>query len=107
MKRLAGAVLVPLAMFGRLADGADDSGTDGRDQPGIQPGAAFAEVRAAESGNKLKDLPGNNAVNFLQAVIMIPLMFWLTWTMVRDRLTDILRLPMLPASAGAAGGRRC
>ena len=32
---------------------------------------------------------------------MIPLMFWLTWSLVRDRMTEILRLPMLPVSGAA------
>jgi len=39
--------------------------------------------------------------HFIQAVVMIPLMFWLTWTLVRDRLPDLLRLPMMPVSSGA------
>ena len=33
---------------------------------------------------------------------MIPVMFWLTWSMVRDRLPELLRLPMMPVAAGAA-----
>ena len=33
---------------------------------------------------------------------MIPVMFWLTWSMIRDRLPELLRLPMLPVSSGAA-----
>ena len=37
---------------------------------------------------------------------MIPVMFWLTWSMVRDRLPELLRLPLMPVSSGAmaAGG---
>jgi flagellar biosynthetic protein FlhB len=37
---------------------------------------------------------------------MIPVMFWLTWALVRDRLPELLRLPLLPVSSGAmaAGG---
>jgi flagellar biosynthetic protein FlhB len=52
--------------------------------------------------NKLKDLPATNTAHFFQAVVMIPVMFWVTWSIVRNRLEDILRLPMLPVSAGAA-----
>ena len=33
---------------------------------------------------------------------MIPVMFWLTWSMVQDRLPELLRLPMLPVTSGAA-----
>jgi flagellar biosynthetic protein FlhB len=51
---------------------------------------------------KLKDLPGRNLGLFMQAVVMIPVMFWLTWSLVRDRLPDLLRLPLLSASSAAA-----
>jgi flagellar biosynthetic protein FlhB len=51
---------------------------------------------------KLKDLPGRNLGSFVQAVVMIPVMFWLTWSLVRDRLPDLLRLPLLPVSSAAA-----
>jgi flagellar biosynthetic protein FlhB len=51
---------------------------------------------------KLKDMPGNNLGALFQAVVMIPVMFWLTWTLVRDRLPELLRLPMMPAAVGAA-----
>ncbi len=40
--------------------------------------------------------------SFLQAVVMIPLMFWLTWSMVRDRLAELLRLPMMSVANSAA-----
>jgi flagellar biosynthetic protein FlhB len=46
--------------------------------------------------NKLKQMPANNFMSFAQAVIMIPVMFWLTWSMVRDQLPELLRLPLLP-----------
>src|ERR1035441_8775235 len=29
-------------------------------------------------------------------------MFWLTWSMLKDRLPELLRLPMMPVTAGAA-----
>jgi flagellar biosynthetic protein FlhB len=37
---------------------------------------------------------------------MIPLMFWLTYALVRDRLPELLRLPLMPVASGAmaAGG---
>jgi flagellar biosynthetic protein FlhB len=47
-------------------------------------------------------MPGNNMASFFQAVVMIPVMFWLTWTVVRDRLPELLRLPMMPVSMAAA-----
>ena len=33
--------------------------------------------------NRLKQLPGTNIGNFFQAVVMMPVMFWLTWSLVR------------------------
>jgi len=52
--------------------------------------------------SRLKTLPGTNIGHFFQAVVMIPVMFWLTWTLVRDRLPDLLRLPLMPVTTGAA-----
>jgi flagellar biosynthetic protein FlhB len=51
---------------------------------------------------KLKDLPGRNFGSFMQATVMIPVMFWLTWSLVKDRLPELLRLPLMPVSSGAA-----
>src|ERR1700722_17334864 len=51
---------------------------------------------------KLKDMPGNNTAHFFQATVMIPVMFWMTWSMVKDRLPELLRLPLMPVTAGAA-----
>jgi flagellar biosynthesis protein FlhB len=51
---------------------------------------------------KLKDMPGNNMASLFQAVVMIPVMFWLTWMMLRDRLPDLLRLPMMSVATSAA-----
>jgi flagellar biosynthetic protein FlhB len=104
MKRLAGAVLLPLAMFGGALMALTVLLQMGATNFGFSFARLSPKFERLNPMNKLKDLPGNNAVNFLQAAIMIPLMMWLTWTLVRDRLTDILRLPMLPAAAGAAAG---
>jgi len=52
---------------------------------------------------KLKDMPRNNLGAFFQAIVMLPVMLWITWTMVRDRLPDLLRLPMLPLAGSTAG----
>jgi flagellar biosynthetic protein FlhB len=56
--------------------------------------------------NKLKEVPAANIAHFFQAVVMMPVMFWLTWTLVRDRLPELLRLPLMPVASGAlaAGG---
>jgi flagellar biosynthetic protein FlhB len=101
MHRLAGAVLLPLATLGAVLLAVTIV------LQMVSTNFGFSFVRLAPNferlnpANKLRQLPGNNALNFLQAATMIPLMMWLTWSLVRDRLTDILRLPMLPVAAGA------
>jgi flagellar biosynthetic protein FlhB len=52
--------------------------------------------------SRLKEMPFNNITNFIQALVMIPVMFWLTWSMVRDRMPEIMRLAMMPISTSAA-----
>jgi flagellar biosynthetic protein FlhB len=51
--------------------------------------------------SRVKDIPATNMGNFFQAVVMMPVMFWLTWSLVRDRLPDLLRLPLMPVASGA------
>jgi flagellar biosynthetic protein FlhB len=50
----------------------------------------------------MREMPGNNTERLLQAMVMLPLMFWITWSMVKDRLPELLRLPMMSVAAGAA-----
>jgi len=46
-------------------------------------------------------VPAANIAHFFQAAVMMPVMFWLTWSLVRDRLPELLRLPLMPVSSGA------
>ena len=79
--RLSGAVLRPLAILGLVLLARHGSVPAGFHQSGLQSRASRAEIRPAESGRrKLKEMPGNNMAAFLQAVVMMPVMFWLTWT---------------------------
>jgi flagellar biosynthetic protein FlhB len=105
MKRLAGAVLLPLAEFGAALMLLTVLVQMASTNFGFSLARLAPKFDRLNPANKLKQLPGNNAVNFLQAAIMIPLMLYLTGTLVRDRLTDILRLPLMPvaSSAMAAG----
>jgi flagellar biosynthetic protein FlhB len=105
MKRLSAVVLLPLAWLGAALLGATIllqmlSTSFGFSLAKLGP--RFDRLNPAA---RLKQLPGNNFVNFLQAAILIPLMLWLTWQLVEQRMADILRLPLLPvaASASAAG----
>jgi flagellar biosynthetic protein FlhB len=102
MLRLSSAVLRPLAMLGlallvitllfQL----------------LSTNMGFSLARLAPDFNRLnvwrrlKDMPGNNGAAFLQALVMVPVMFWLTWSLVRDHLPELLRLPLLPVSSAAA-----
>jgi flagellar biosynthesis protein FlhB len=51
---------------------------------------------------RLKDMPGRNAGQLFQALVMIPVMFWVTWSLIHERLADILHLSLMPVASGAA-----
>lgn len=104
-QRLSGAVLSPLAFLGlamlavtiffQLAS-ANLSFSVARLAP------KFDRINPVR---KLKDMPGRNFGNFLQALVMIPVIFWITWTLIRDRYADLLHLPLLSVvSAASAAG---
>ncbi len=73
----------------------------------------FSLARLAPNFNRLnvwrrlKDMPGNNMAAFFQAIVMIPVMFWLTWSLVRDRLPELLRLAHDACLERRGGGRAC
>jgi flagellar biosynthetic protein FlhB len=79
-ERLSTAVLRPLAILKRLAP----------------------NLNRLNPVRKITDLPSNNLASFFQSVVMIPVMFWLTWSLVKDRLPEIIRLPMMSVSSAAA-----
>ncbi len=70
-------------------------------------GMGFSLAKLAPNFNRLnpvsrmKDIPGANLGHLFQAVFMMPIMFWLTWSLVRDRLPELLRLPLMPVASGA------
>ncbi|MEP6715342.1 MAG: EscU/YscU/HrcU family type III secretion system export apparatus switch protein [Terriglobia bacterium] len=103
--RLANMMLKPLAILGAILVGL----TLLVNLAATNLGFSFARL-APKFGNlnparRLKEMPATNIAHFLQAAVMIPVMFWLTWSMIRDRLPEILRLPLMPigVSAAAAG----
>ena len=51
---------------------------------------------------KLKGLPGNNIAAFLQSVVMLPVIFWIGWSMVRDQMGELVRLPVMSLAGAAA-----
>jgi flagellar biosynthetic protein FlhB len=101
MKRLAGAALLPLAVLGGVLMAVTLLLQMGATNMGFSLARLGPRFDRLNPVSKLKEMPGNNAVHFLQASIMIPLMMWMTWSLVRDRMTEILRLPMLPVSGAA------
>ena len=51
---------------------------------------------------KLRDLPSTNMMHLLQALVMVPVMLWVTWALVRDRLPEMMNLPLMPVAVAAA-----
>ena len=54
---------------------------------------------------RLKETAAANVGQLVQALITMPLMLWLVWSLVREKLPEILRMPLVPVApgAGAAG----
>jgi len=100
--RLSGAVLRPLALIGLALVVITVFFQMASTNMGVSLARLSPRFDRLNVLKKLKDLPGNNLAALLQAAVMIPVMFWLTWTLVRDRLPELLRLPMMPVTAGAA-----
>src|ERR1035438_3764982 len=100
--RLSTAVLRPLAVLGLALLGITIFFQMASTNIGFSISRLAPKFERLNPVRKLKDLPGNNMAAVFQSLVMIPVMFWLTWTMVRDRLPEILRLPMMSVATGAA-----
>jgi flagellar biosynthetic protein FlhB len=101
LTRLAVATLRPLAVLGGVLMAVTLVLQMGATNLGFSLARLAPKFDRLSPANRLRELPGNNIAHFLQALVMVPLMLWLTWSMVRDRLPEILRLPLLPVAAGA------
>jgi flagellar biosynthetic protein FlhB len=68
----------------------------------------FSFARLAPNFNRLnvvqrlKEMPGNNLWAFSQAVVLMPVIFWLTWLLVRKQLPELFHLPLLPIASAAS-----
>lgn len=102
MRRFSTAILRPLAMAGLALLAITIFFQMASTNMGISLARLSPRFDRLNMLRKLRDLPGNNLAALFQAIVMIPVMFWLTWTLVRDRLPELLRLPMLPVTVGAA-----
>jgi flagellar biosynthetic protein FlhB len=100
--RLSVAVLRPLALVGAALLAVTIFFQMATTNMGISLARLSPRFDRLNVLRKLKDLPGNNLAAVFQAAVMIPVMFWLTWALVRDRLPELLRLPLMPVTAGAA-----
>ncbi|HVW85393.1 MAG TPA: EscU/YscU/HrcU family type III secretion system export apparatus switch protein [Bryobacteraceae bacterium] len=105
-QQLARAALLPLAVLGGILMALTLLLQMAATNAGFSLARLSPKFERLSPASRLKDLPANNLVNLAQASIMIPVMLWLTWSLVRDRLPELLRLPMLPVatSAATAGG---
>lgn len=59
----------------------------------------FARLNPAA---RLKEVAAANIGQLFQAVVTMPLMLWLVWSLVREKLPEILRLPLAPVGPGAS-----
>jgi len=100
--RLSNAVLRPLAMLGLAMLAVTVFFQMASTNMGFSLARLAPRFDRLNAFRKLKDMPGRNMASLFQAIVMIPVMFWMTWSMVKDRLPELLRLPMMPVAAGAA-----
>ncbi|MDQ1471887.1 MAG: flagellar biosynthesis protein FlhB [Bryobacterales bacterium] len=105
LTRLSIATLKPLAVLGGVLMAVTLVLQMGSTNLGFSLSRLAPKFSRLNPANRLREVPANNMAHFLQALVMIPLMLWLTWSLVRDRLPELMRLPLLPvaASAGTAG----
>ena len=102
LTRLSNVILRPLAVLGLALVGLTLGIQLVSTNMGVSLARLTPKLDRLNPANRLKELPANNIAAFLQAAFMIPVMCWITWTLVRERLPELLRLPLLPAGAAAA-----
>jgi flagellar biosynthetic protein FlhB len=103
---LAKTALLPLGLLGGILMVLTLGLQLGSNGMGFSLAKLAPDFTRLNPASRMKSLPGTNMGHFMQALVMIPVMFWLTWTLVRDRLPELLRLPLMPVTSGAmaAGG---
>jgi flagellar biosynthetic protein FlhB len=100
--RLSSAVLRPLAILGLALLAVTIFFQMASTNMGFSLARLAPRFDRLNAVRKLKDMPGRNMGHLFQAAVMIPVMFWMTWSMVKDRLPELLRLPLMPVTAGAS-----
>ncbi|HEX4134870.1 MAG TPA: EscU/YscU/HrcU family type III secretion system export apparatus switch protein [Bryobacteraceae bacterium] len=100
--RLATAALRPLAFLGLALLAVTVFFQMASTNMGLSLARLAPRFDRLNVARRMREMPGNNMERLLQAMVMLPVMFWVTWSMVKDRLPELLRLPMMPVAAGAA-----
>lgn len=102
LQKLSGAMLQPLAILGLCLMAITVVFQAIATNLGFSLAHLTPKFERLNGFRKLKDMPGNNLATLGQAVVMIPVMFWLAWTIIRDHLTELARLPMMSLSGASA-----
>jgi flagellar biosynthetic protein FlhB len=100
--RLATAALRPLAFLGLALLAVTVFFQMASTNMGLSLARLAPRFDRLNVARRMREMPGNNMERLLQAMVMLPVMFWVTWSMVKDRLPELLRLPMMSVAAGAA-----
>ncbi len=99
---LARTALLPLALLGGILMGWTVFLQLTSNGMGFSLAKLAPDFKRLNPAGRLKDIPSANLAHFFQALVMMPVMFWITWSLVKSRLPEILRLPMMPVASGAA-----
>jgi len=100
--RLSSIILRPLAILGLVLMGLTFTIQMAATNLGFSLARLSPKLDRLNPVPRLSQLPGNNIAAFLQALLMIPVMCWITWKLVQDRLTELERLPLLTVSSAAS-----
>jgi flagellar biosynthetic protein FlhB len=100
--RLSSMVLRPLAVLGFTLLGLTLLVQLASTNLGVSLTRLSPKMDRLNPSQRLKQIPANNLAAFLQALVMIPVMGWITWALVRDRFPELLRLPLISVGGAAA-----
>ena len=68
----------------------------------LAPKRLTPDLKRLNPKQKLSELPGENFSQLLKALVMLPVVGWVFWYIVRDEIDGFLQLPKLSFAAGAA-----
>ena len=100
--RISAGVVRPLLTFGCLLVGLTFLLQMVATNMGFSLSKLSPQFERLNPAARLSDLPSNNMAQLLQACLMAPIICWLTWTLVRDRLPELMRFPLLPLGSSVA-----